>query len=96
MQCVCFVGEKGQWLASGSSDNTVRLWGVEEPERDADCDARTDAAAAEREAAGQRAAPTLTAHHVLVGHHSRIWDLASDKAGRVRAHRPPVAARPSR
>lgn len=29
VKCVDFVGEDGKWIASGSSDNTVRIWDLE-------------------------------------------------------------------
>ncbi|TPX53632.1 hypothetical protein SeMB42_g00650 [Synchytrium endobioticum] len=29
VKCVDFVGEDGKWIASGSSDNTVRIWELE-------------------------------------------------------------------
>ena len=55
VKCVEFVGEEGNLIASGSSDNTVRLWSAE----DGRC------------------------VRILSGHTSRVWSVASSRAGNL-------------
>jgi WD40 repeat protein len=55
VKCVEFVGEEGNLIASGASDNTVRLWSAE----DGKCT------------------------RVLSGHTSRVWSVASSRAGHL-------------
>ena len=53
VKCLEFVGTTGATLATGGSDNTVRLWET----------------------------ATATPIQTLVGHDSRIWDLAATQSG---------------
>jgi WD40 repeat protein len=72
VKCVQFVGDAGWQVASGSSDNTVRLWSVDANVYDeAQPDASND----------DPPASSLTESHVFRGHKSRIWSLASNRRG---------------
>lgn len=57
VKCVTFVGEEGIYIASGSSDNTIKIWGTE----DGKCES------------------------TLAGHSARIWDVSSNKTGKMLA-----------
>ena len=95
VKCVEFVGEEGLFLASGSSDNTVRIWHTDRSARQLDHegkDTRQEGAAAASAAEGaggvtgepgdQGGEEVTDPICVLRGHTSRIWDLSSHKSGR--------------
>lgn len=76
---VTFVGQDGEFLASGSSDATVKLWPVE---FDADTD---DAAESGDESARDPAMGGVCRSYArdLRGHSSRIWYLTSSASGEM-------------
>lgn len=71
---VTFVGQDGEFLASGSSDTTIKLWPVDFP-------ASAPAAAAVALASDTTGEICETWSRDLRGHSSRIWYLASNTAG---------------
>lgn len=81
---VTFIGQDGEFLASGSSDATVKLWPVE-----FDADSNNDSNENENSAAG-KSSRDISMGGVcrsytrdLRGHSSRIWYLTSNSSGEM-------------
>lgn len=75
------MGDSGSFLASGSSDNTVRLWDVNEGDAilRRTLSSSVDDVANVVSIAG--CGETVEEAVVLQGHTSRIWSLDSNRAG---------------
>jgi len=72
-QCVTFLGLSGERFASGSSDNTIRVWGSKrEGERERDGERKGERGRERGEEIGES---------VLSGHTSRVWALDATRAG---------------
>ncbi|TMW58948.1 hypothetical protein Poli38472_007093 [Pythium oligandrum] len=77
---VTFVGQDGEFLASGSSDTTIKLWPVEFPTPVPDPDDEETSSSAYNTplTVGERCTQWS---RELKGHMSRIWYMTSNQAG---------------
>jgi COMPASS component SWD3 len=72
VKCIQFLGST-QYLASGSSDNTVRLWNIHDKVL---CNSKSSTLTDKEE---------ITGSVVLTGHNSRIWDLSYSSSANLLA-----------
>jgi len=79
VKCVKFLGEDGRLMASGSSDRTIMLWRVQE---DLDSDTSDDEEDPKKGSDVVREVKQRGPERIILGHKSRIWDIASDRSGR--------------
>lgn len=79
---VTFVGQDGEFLASGSSDATVKLWPVEfDGDTNDDANENGDESGSARDAAMGSVCRSYARD--LRGHSSRIWYLTSSASGEM-------------
>lgn len=80
VKCLSFVGESGEFLVSGSSDNTVRIWSVSNnPHRRPVSTLPATSASTSASTLPNSSASSCVS--VLTGHASRVWSVDSTRNG---------------
>lgn len=80
VKCLSFVGESGEFLVSGSSDNTVRIWSVSNnPYRRPVSTLPATSASTSASTLPNSSASSCVS--VLTGHASRVWSVDSTRNG---------------
>lgn len=82
VKCVHFVGKKGNLLASGSSDNSILLWPVEEGSREEESSKLFPTSGGSSCSQAPKSDSDRQPIRALHGHESRIWDLTSSSSGK--------------